>query len=267
MNHHDSYVADAICRGLAANGTDGGPPGVQVLRGSPSGYGSGNLTELEITVRPCCDCDGDGDATWNTGIFSLDYPPCSEAPASLLALDTTMSLDNFGASSFPSKNTDFLTVDGFMWNGTAFAGFNTLLHNLFQAMYHTIRLDLGISQPNQIYTSADMYNRSISTVYIPGIFYEGMAPEEAFANTSRRDSFNLATLWTAEQQDVVRVPVMSYIRTVPRLKPLGAAITSVFVSTFAMVSVLWHVFSFIAAALSGSGNGKSIVIVAKYISS
>ncbi|KAJ7890132.1 hypothetical protein B0H14DRAFT_2690696 [Mycena olivaceomarginata] len=89
-----------------------------------------------------------------------------------------------------------------------------------------------------------MYNRSISTVYIPGIFYEGMAPEEAFANTSRRDSFNLATLWTAEQQDVVRVPVMSYIRTVPRLKPLGAAITSVFVSTFAMVSVLWHVFLF-----------------------
>jgi hypothetical protein len=60
---------------------------------------------------------------------------------------------------------------------------------------------------------------------------------------------------------------MSYIRTVPRLKPLGAAITSVFVSTFAMVSVLWHVFSFIAAALSGNGNGKHIVIVVKYTSS
>ncbi|KAJ7893936.1 hypothetical protein B0H14DRAFT_2684267 [Mycena olivaceomarginata] len=100
-----------------------------------------------------------------------------------------------------------------------------------------------------------MYNRSISTVYIPGILFEGgVRFGAAYANTSRQDSSNLTTLWTAEQRDVVRVPVMSYIRTVPRLKPLGAAITSVFVSTFAMVSVLWHAFSFIAAALSGGGS-------------
>jgi hypothetical protein len=60
---------------------------------------------------------------------------------------------------------------------------------------------------------------------------------------------------------------MSYIRTVPRLKPLGAAITSVFVSTFAMVSVLWQVFSFIAAALCDKGSGKSILLQEKYTSS
>ncbi|KAJ7825025.1 hypothetical protein B0H14DRAFT_2596811 [Mycena olivaceomarginata] len=46
------------------------------------------------------------------------------------------------------------------FNGTAFAVLDTLLHNFFQALYHTIRLDLGISQPNQIYTSAEMYNQN-----------------------------------------------------------------------------------------------------------
>jgi hypothetical protein len=113
---------------------------------------------------------------------------------------------------------------------------------------------------------AEMYNRSISTVYIPGVFFEGDF-FEAFANSSRRDSSRITTFFTAEQQDVARVPVMSYICTVPRLKPLGAAITSVFVSTFAMVSVRWQAFSFIATALSDKGSGKSIIIIRKYSSS
>ncbi|KAJ7829741.1 hypothetical protein B0H14DRAFT_3872884 [Mycena olivaceomarginata] len=248
------------------NGT-GVQPGVQVPHGSAqSGRGSGNLTGFGITVRPCCDCDGDGDAAWNTGIFTRDYPPCSEAPASFLAFVRVMLLDDDSVQCpYPTNNTDFFKGGDCIFNATA--GLNTLLHNLFQAMYHSVRLDLGISQPNQIYTSANMYNQSISSVYIPGLYFEGGGQlGTAYANTSRRDSSNFTTLWTAEQQDVVRVPVMSYIRTVPRLKPLGAAITSVFVSTFAMVSVLWQVFSFIAAALFGNGNGKSIVIIAKYTS-
>ncbi|KAJ7836007.1 hypothetical protein B0H13DRAFT_1913304 [Mycena leptocephala] len=234
-------------------------PGVQIPHGSKDyPLASCNLTGFEITVRPCCDCDGNGDVTWNTGIFSLDHPPsrCSEAPADFLAFDSTVFLqlpDTYMVRLGTSNNTDFFVADEL--DRTSFAGLNTLLHNLFQAIYHSVRLDLGILQPNQIYTSADMYNRSISTVYIPGVFFEG-GSERVYANTSRRDSSNLITLWTAEQQDVVRVPIMSYIRTVPRLKPLGAAITSVFVSTFAMVSVLWQVFSFIAAALSGNGNGN-----------
>ncbi|KAF7325371.1 hypothetical protein MSAN_02514400 [Mycena sanguinolenta] len=49
-----------------------------------------------------------------------------------------------------------------------------------------------------------------------------------------------------------RVPVMEYLRPVPRIKPLGSALTSVFVSTFAMISVLWTIFSVIAGALAGA---------------
>ncbi|KAJ6484871.1 hypothetical protein C8R45DRAFT_931309 [Mycena sanguinolenta] len=51
-------------------------------------------------------------------------------------------------------------------------------------------------------------------------------------------------------QNNTRVPRLEYFRTVPRLKPLGSAVTSVFVSTFAMLSVIWTVFSLVAGALA-----------------
>ncbi|KAJ7162835.1 hypothetical protein C8R46DRAFT_1221640 [Mycena filopes] len=58
-----------------------------------------------------------------------------------------------------------------------------------------------------------------------------------------------------------RVPVISYLRPVPRLKPLGSALTSVFVSTFAMVSVLWTVFSLVAGAIAArSENGMPFAV-------
>ncbi|KAJ7858640.1 hypothetical protein B0H14DRAFT_3135416 [Mycena olivaceomarginata] len=235
------------------SGTSGSP--------LPVPHGSiGNLTDFEITVRPCCDCHGNGDATWNTGVFSLDYPPCSDTPASFLSFGSAVYLGK-GDKYLMSNNTDFFPADDLnTLDETSFVGLNTLLRNLFQAVYHSIRLDLGILQPNQIFKSPDMYTRSISTVYIPGVFFNG-ATVEAYANYSRQASSQLTNIWTAEQQDVVRVPFMSYIRPVPRLKPLGAAITSVFVSTFAMISVLWQVFSLIAAALSDKENGKSIHII------
>ncbi|KAJ7881514.1 hypothetical protein B0H14DRAFT_3433889 [Mycena olivaceomarginata] len=47
-----------------------------------------------------------------------------------------------------------------------------------------------------------------------------------------------------------RVPVMEYLHSVPRVKPLGSAITSVFVATFAMLSVMWTIFSLIAGTLA-----------------
>ncbi|KAJ6550810.1 hypothetical protein DFH09DRAFT_1086441 [Mycena vulgaris] len=57
-------------------------------------------------------------------------------------------------------------------------------------------------------------------------------------------------------QESDRVPILLHFRSVPRLKPLGSAITSVFVSTFAMLSVLWTIFNFIAGALAGSQSDK-----------
>ncbi|KAJ6488395.1 pheromone A receptor-domain-containing protein [Mycena vulgaris] len=123
--------------------------------------------------------------------------------------------------------------------------------NTFQSLYHLVRLELGLILENQIYASPEMYNRSIAPVYVPGINFHG-GVNGSLATTSDADVM-------AEWQDNVRlfyesdrVPAMLYLRSVPRLKPLGSATTSVFVSTFAMLSVLWTIFSLIAGALAGS---------------
>ncbi|KAJ7619248.1 hypothetical protein B0H17DRAFT_1219711 [Mycena rosella] len=115
--------------------------------------------------------------------------------------------------------------------------------------YHLVRMGLGVILENQIYASPDMYNKSISAVS-PDL-------DRDVATISRLSTTN-ATLM-AEWRDSMRlfnetdrVPVMPYLRSVPRLKPLGSAITNVFVSTFAMLSVAWAVFSLIAGALAGS---------------
>ncbi|KAJ7799635.1 hypothetical protein B0H14DRAFT_2616904 [Mycena olivaceomarginata] len=55
-----------------------------------------------------------------------------------------------------------------------------------------------------------------------------------------------------------RVPVMQYIRSIPRMKPLGSAITGVFVSTFAMLSALWKTFSRGAGALARPRNAPEL---------
>ncbi|KAJ7635895.1 hypothetical protein B0H17DRAFT_1217201 [Mycena rosella] len=139
------------------------------------------------------------------------------------------------------------------------ADLNTLLQNAFQSLYHRVRMELGVILENQIYASPEMYNNSISDVYV------GSFPmwKPTVANTSRLATAN-ATLM-AEWRDSVRrfndtdrVPVMPYLRSVPRLKPLGSAITSVFVSTFAMLSVAWTIFSLIAGAVSASHADKAV---------
>ncbi|KAJ6459343.1 hypothetical protein C8R45DRAFT_942366 [Mycena sanguinolenta] len=69
-----------------------------------------------------------------------------------------------------------------------------------------------------------------------------------------RDGTSNAILIAQWQNEVeffennTRVPSLEYLRTVPRLKPMGSAVTSVFVSTFAMLSVTLTVFSLLAGA-------------------
>ncbi|KAJ6491048.1 hypothetical protein C8R45DRAFT_196033 [Mycena sanguinolenta] len=50
-------------------------------------------------------------------------------------------------------------------------------------------------------------------------------------------------------QTNARVPALQYFRHAARLKPLSSAVTSVFISTFAMFSVMWTVFLLVAGAL------------------
>ncbi|KAK6981533.1 hypothetical protein R3P38DRAFT_3459979 [Favolaschia claudopus] len=136
---------------------------------------------------------------------------------------------------------------------------STTIQNMFQMIFHYVRLQMGVVYPNLIYSSAEMYNHSILPV--------GLSPAtlhlNSFALFNRSRAAMANETYFAQMQEIVhlynttdRVPVMEYSRTVPKLKPLGSAITSVFVSTFAMLSTIWAVFSLIAGALAKMYAGK-----------
>ncbi|KAF7340517.1 hypothetical protein MSAN_02123200 [Mycena sanguinolenta] len=153
----------------------------------------------------------------------------------------------------PIQITDVLSKGGL--GDIPVSSLASVYGNLVQTLHHLVRVDLGVIVENQIYNSPKMYNRTILKV---------VAPPDAdftdeFANTSK-DSTSNVTLMAQWQQNVeffqtnVRVPPLEYLRPVPRLKLMGSAVTSVFVSTFAMLSVMWTVFSLVAGALARSSD-------------
>ncbi|KAJ7174818.1 hypothetical protein C8R46DRAFT_1252913 [Mycena filopes] len=140
----------------------------------------------------------------------------------------------------PLSRTDRVTPgDSFntVYRFLILPGMNNAFQNVFQSLYH-------------LAPGAGDYSSGFP-----------MLPLVA-ANKSRTSTSN-ATLMK-EWADIVhmfnttdRVPVISYLRPVPHLKPLGSALTSVFVSTFAMVSVLWTIFSLIAGIIATRSESPS----------
>ncbi|KAK7046371.1 hypothetical protein R3P38DRAFT_69472 [Favolaschia claudopus] len=131
---------------------------------------------------------------------------------------------------------------------------STIVQNVYQTLFHTLRLELGVILPNQIFASPQMFNDSIISIFKPAAFKSVAMSFDTITN-ARASTTNKTVL--AQWKDMVdyynttdRVPVMEYSRTVPRLKPLGSAITSIFVATFAMLSSIWTIFSLVAGALA-----------------
>ncbi|KAJ7660843.1 hypothetical protein DFH06DRAFT_1400225 [Mycena polygramma] len=241
-------------------------PSEHVLGGSNEVRGD---CSVEVTVRPCCNCTGTIETTPDTTLEmearNLLQPPCSTEPARFIGLsgilrNTTAAILPFGYD--------------FTWNGSditnLFAGvkpneqhgylgshnlsaLNFPFLNFMQVIYHLVRRDLGVILDNQIYSSPEMFN---SSVVVPeGIIYsEGNASRAATSNSTLMAQWRASVL---EFNETDRVPVLEYLRPVPRLKPLGPAITSVFVSTFAMVSTVWTIFSFFATAFVPSSEDPS----------
>jgi hypothetical protein len=121
--------------------------------------------------------------------------------------------------------------------------------NVFQVIYHLVRLDLGVILDNQIYNTPQMVNLTI----MPGNDPNGWGSSSANYLRAATSNSTVMAQWrqrVAFFKNSNRVPVMDYLRPVPRLKSLGSAITSVFVSTFAMLSALWTIFSLGAGALA-----------------
>ncbi|KAF7336504.1 hypothetical protein MSAN_02305100 [Mycena sanguinolenta] len=172
---------------------------------------------------------------------SLLESPCSSNPAQFVVVANQLSVvadqvtyTYLAPVSLPAQIADLLT--GGSLGNVSISALSTAYGNLIQTLYHLVRLDLGVILENQIYNSPEMFNRSISPLDLG--FDWG-----SWANTARDWTSN-ATLMAEWQQDVkffqnnTRVPPLEYLRSVSRLKPLGSAMTSVFVSTFAMLSVM-----------------------------
>ena len=148
---------------------------------------------------------------------------------SILAV-RTLFIKKLAISATP---TDFL-------NGTfvnAPTDFSALNYNILKAVYHGIRLDIGVISPNQIYNSPTRFNASISEV-----------PHSA-VNRLRAGRSEVGDINLSRSPYNQRVPKVLYLTSVFAPKPLGQAIAAVFVATFSMIAALWHIVNFIASSL------------------
>ncbi|KAJ7512862.1 hypothetical protein B0H11DRAFT_1947718 [Mycena galericulata] len=211
--------------------------------------GEYNITSFGAIVKPCCNCGSD---------LSVDtsptQSPCSSLPARFIAIQRWVATTDSSGFTTEIMATGPNTTD-MTTSIPSFPGLNQLFGNTFQSLYNLVRMQLGVILDNQIYAYPEMYNRSISDVYAPRIPINSYE----YTNQSRISTSNVT--WMSEWKESVRVfnesdrvPVMLYFRPTPRLKPLGPAITSVFVSTFAMLSTLWTIFSIVAGALARSSH-------------
>ncbi|KAJ7272380.1 hypothetical protein C8J57DRAFT_1318657 [Mycena rebaudengoi] len=223
-----------------------------------------------VAVQPCCNCESNSKTGFDrsTDTASPSQAPCRLEPARFMAVDVSLtSSQNYDFwQGTPNTTNIFSTspIVDFWGDNVPGTEINTLFQNAFQSIYHLVRRDLGLILENQIYASPEMYNLSILNVHLPRA-PAPINPNFPAANRSRRSTSN-ATLMSEWRNSVCaftegdRVPIMPYLRPVPQLKPLGSAITSVFVSTFAMLSTLWTIFNLIAGAFARSrsddANGK-----------
>ncbi|KAJ6484819.1 hypothetical protein C8R45DRAFT_1075197 [Mycena sanguinolenta] len=227
------------------------------------GAGYRNITQahISLTAHPCCDCDAvlAGGPLENRG--QLLQTPCSSNPLNFVVIDTPTVGFNL-ASSLPSSLTPTFSpgprqvtdvLAQCQLTNISIANLGIAYGNIFQAVYHLVRLDLGVILENQIYNSPEMFNRTIMPVDTGG-WDIGNRTRDSTSNTT------YMAQWQKEVEffeNNTRVPLLEYVRSVPRLKPPGSAVTSVFVSTFAMLSVMWTVFSLVAAALARKHSGNA----------
>ena len=103
------------------------------------------------------------------------------------------------------------------------------------ALYHAIRLDLGIILPNQIYNNSIRFNNSIVN------FDSGTGTRAARA--AGRPNVDLS-----QPVYSVHVPDILYLTPLFTLKPMPQAIAAVFVATFSMLSAVWAIFNFVTSS-------------------
>ncbi|KAJ7311632.1 hypothetical protein DFH08DRAFT_1044906 [Mycena albidolilacea] len=215
------------------------------------GYDNTTWVNISMTAHACCRCDPAGSPETTT----LLGPLCSSAPPQFMVTEAYFTFEGPDGILAPSgtvhplMSTEALEKLAGQPGNVSTPDFTSAFQNIFQVLYHLVRVDLGVILDNQIYDSPQMYNLSIMPTNVPASWGSSSA-NESRAMTSNS---TLMAQWrqrVAFYQNSDHVPTMDYLRPVPRLKPLGSAITSVFVSTFVMLSTLWTIFSLGAGALA-----------------
>ncbi|KAF9006883.1 hypothetical protein BDZ89DRAFT_1120123 [Hymenopellis radicata] len=228
-----------------------------------------NATGMDLSVYPCCVCGGTPSSESNRGSAHsygedvIGHLSCDNETAQFSGTYIQVYYAN---GTYGQLNmVDILPSSSDL---QVPANVRLVLENTFQAIYHLIRLDLGIIRENQMYTSAAAYNQSISAVplfsrfaqingtAVPATVLSGgimPRPFDSYANITRQDRATESYLSYGWDEALdVRVPSVIYLRPVFRQKPTASAAASVFVSTFAMVSALWKLFTLIAGGMMSS---------------
>ncbi|KAJ6453530.1 hypothetical protein C8R45DRAFT_945069 [Mycena sanguinolenta] len=156
---------------------------VHVLFGGPAGVPDGEAS-ITITARPCCNCSSENSEDFLAAeAQALVQQPCSSQPSRFVAssgiVKNSISDYPWGMPYTPAgaNATDLFDGlsgewrDGYVGSGEL-SVLNDPFRNMFQVYYHLLRRDLGVLLDNQIYSSPDMYNRSI-TLINPGVGMEG----------------------------------------------------------------------------------------------
>jgi hypothetical protein len=125
--------------------------------------------------------------------------------------------------------------------------FSALNYNILKAVYHGVRLDIGVIRPNQIYNSPTRFNASISELSPASISADWSIVTRANELRAERDAVGSVDLSRPPYNQ--RAPKVLYLTSVLTPKPLGQAIAAVFVATFSMITALWHIVNFIASSL------------------
>ncbi|KAF8224617.1 hypothetical protein L208DRAFT_1409930, partial [Tricholoma matsutake] len=219
--------------------------------------GGTNISGFNITYYPCCTtCNqtlGPSRSleshqiisTLDGSLLLYDHPACDDQDVNFNLWDLPFVYPSSGIPTPVPMDLNFITTTQGFLTGTfinAPANFSELNYNVLHAVYHGVRLDIGVIRPNQIYNSPTRFNASISELSES----DGSNP---VANILRAQREAVGKVDLSRPPYNKRVPKVLYLTSVLTPKPLGQAIAAVFVAAFSMITALWHVVNFIVSSL------------------
>ncbi|KIY68158.1 hypothetical protein CYLTODRAFT_421832, partial [Cylindrobasidium torrendii FP15055 ss-10] len=110
--------------------------------------------------------------------------------------------------------------------------------------YHSVRLDLGIIEPNLIFLSPELMREAVGD--------DVLMPFVAGGPMARMRVEEAVPQWQQDIQqmnDTLHAPAFSYLHPVWHRKPLASAIVSVYTATFTMVSLIWAAIRHVSTAI------------------